>query len=409
MFGSIIGHDKIIRLLKNDVIKKSLNNSMIFHGSRSTGKLSTAFELGRILNCKYNGDSECQCSNCTRYKTVDFEGLIFLSRRNFYYNLYEYANAYKISKEPKFVNFITRIIKLTFLPLQDFLIKDCLSEPEKKMIAEQSEKTMKIIYKNELSNPDIDDLLEIVSEISGIYKKTNIPVDSLRGMLDWTYISQPDINKIVIIDHVDMLEESSRNILLKRLEEPSPNLFFILLAENKNRIIETIRSRCRCYFFNRLSTDSVMDILNQNFCEKNIYTSVDSFIMRSDAKSKENIYPIVIKLLNFVFQKEHKFPELNSFIQGFKDRKYVKAILLEIGSMLEREIKIREMENAMSDFSGPEPDFKYFRQISYFDMQNLLSLVKDKSNKIDRFGLNPTLVLEGVFYPLKAMVQNDQI
>jgi DNA polymerase-3 subunit gamma/tau len=403
MFGSIIGHGKLINLLKNDIIKKSLNNSMIFHGSRSTGKLSSALELGRILNCKYNGESECRCSNCIRYKTLDFEGLIFLSRRNFYLNLNEYIINYKNTKSHEIGLHIQKIMKLTFLPLQDFLIKDSFSESEKKVISDLSEKTYRIINNNEFSIPDLEDLLKISSEVNGFYKKQNIPVDTLRSMLDWTYISQPDINKIVIIDHVDLLDESSRNILLKRLEEPSPNLFFILLSENKNRIIETIRSRCRCYYFNNLSTDDVMEILKRNFDEKNIYTSVDNFIMRSDARSKENLYPVIIKLLNYVFNKDHKFNELNSFLQGFKERKYVKSMLLEIGSMLEREIKEREMESIV------EPEFKYFRNISYPDISNLLSLIKDRCNKIEKFGLNPCLVLEGIFYPLKSMVENDQI
>ena len=72
-------------------------------------------------------------------------------------------------------------------------------------------------------------------------------------MLNWTYVSQPDINRVVIIDHVDYLEKSSQNILLKRLEEPSINLYFILIVENKNKISKTILSRCRCYYFKKIS------------------------------------------------------------------------------------------------------------------------------------------------------------
>jgi hypothetical protein len=78
-------------------------------------------------------------------------------------------------------------------------------------------------------------------------------------------------------------------------------------------------------------------------------------------------------------------------------------MLFEICSILEKEIKHREMETNI------ETEIKYIRNISNFNLNSIISLLKDKYNKIDRFGLNPVLTLEGIFYPIKAMVQNDQI
>jgi DNA polymerase III subunit gamma/tau len=262
MFGNIVGQDNVINLLKNDFIKKSFNNSMIFHGEESTGKLTTALELTRVLNCIYHAESECQCSNCLRIRSLDFEGLIFLSRRNFYFYLKEYIETYKNTKNYKYIKNIKNILKLIFLPLQDYLVQDVFSESDKKIIINESENVSKIISKNEFHSADLDDILNISKEIFELYKKPNIPIDTIRGMLDWTYINRPNINKVVIIDQVDFLEESSRNILLKRLEEPSPNLFFILIAENKNRIIETIKSRCRSYYFQKISSEKTMEILS---------------------------------------------------------------------------------------------------------------------------------------------------
>ena len=403
MFGNVIGQENVIKLLKNDVVKKSLSNSIIFYGEHSNGKLTTAFELVRVLNCKYNGESSCQCSNCTRIKTLDFEGFIFLSRRDFTYYLCEYINSYKQTQDQKYIEKIRRIIKLIFLPLQDFLVKECFSESDKKFIGEQSENIQKIISKDEFNSSDLEDIQKINSNILELYKKPNIPVDSIRGMLEWTYITQPDINRVVIIDKVDLLEESSRNILLKRLEEPAPNLFFILIAENKNRIIETVRSRCRSYFFNKLKTEDVVAILKNEFAEETIYNSVNDFLTRTNQYSQANIYPIVIKLINYVLVKEHSFFELTTFINGFQDRKQVKAILHNLKTTIEKEMLQRQISY------DSEPEIKSLRNISNINLNYIAKLIKDRYNKIETFNLNPILVLEGIFYPIKTMVQNDQI
>jgi DNA polymerase III delta prime subunit len=403
MFENIIGQENVIKLLKNDFLRKSFNNSMIFYGEKYTGKLSTALELTRILNCKNKADSECLCSNCSRIKSLDFEGMIFLSRRNFYFYLFEYINSYKTSKEKKYINLIKKTIKLSLLPLQDFLVKETLGKTEKKYISDKAVFLSDMIFKNEFTSVDLEEILEVSKEINSFYKKPNIPIDSIRGMLDWTYIYHPDINRVVIIDQADFLEDSSRNILLKRLEEPSPNLYFILIAESKNRIIETIRSRCRTYYFKKLTTDKVLTILYENWGEKNIHNSIEDFLLRSDVTSHSNVYPIIIKLLNYVFIKEHSFSELNVFIQGLNDRRLVKSLLLNLTIIFEDELKLREINRNIA------PELNFLRKLSFMDLENINILLKEKYKIIDKFSLNPVLLLEGIFYPIKVMAQNDKI
>ena len=134
-------------------------------------------------------------------------------------------------------------------------------------------------------------------------------------MLDWTYVSLPDINRVVIIDHVDNLEKPSQNILLKRLEEPSQNLFFILIAENKNNIARTIISRCRSYYFRKINKDNIKKILTYQFGEEQNYNSLEDFFLRNFELSNENIFPIILKLINLIFSKEAPFSELSLLIK----------------------------------------------------------------------------------------------
>src|SRR3546814_10521821 len=51
--------------------------------------------------------------------------------------------------------------------------------------------------------------------------------------------------RAVIIDSVDDLERGGANALLKNLEEPPPNSLFLLVSHAPERLLPTIRSRCR--------------------------------------------------------------------------------------------------------------------------------------------------------------------
>ena len=50
--------------------------------------------------------------------------------------------------------------------------------------------------------------------------------------------------KIIIIRNIDNAMEQAQNKLLKTLEEPAKNVFFILTASSLNQVLPTIRSRC---------------------------------------------------------------------------------------------------------------------------------------------------------------------
>jgi len=401
MFKNIIGQENIIKLLKTDIVKKSYNNSIIFHGPKYTGKLKTALELTRVLNCLNSNNDNCNCNNCRRINELNFEGLIFLSRRNFYYLLYEYINSFKNNNNQIYLKKIIKTVKLITLPFQDFLIQNSFNDFEKKQIKNNLEKMSDIIFNNTININDLENLLELVNKLNAFYKSLNIPIDIIRNMLNWTYISLPDINRFVIIDHVDSLEKPSQNILLKRLEEPSENLFFILIAENKKNIAKTIISRCRSYYFSKLNKEDIKTIIYNNFEEKQNYNCLEDFLFRNSDVSKENIFPILLKLINLIFSKEAPLSELSLFLNTFKDKNYVKTMLFEITSILEREILRRE-----TGFIK-EAEIDILNKISFFNLKMINNVILEKYKNISLFNLNPILILEGIFYPIKAMVSND--
>jgi len=67
--------------------------------------------------------------------------------------------------------------------------------------------------------------------------------------------------KVMIIWMAEKMNISASNKLLKLLEEPSDKTLFLLISENEEDIIQTIRSRCQVLQFNRLSDKVVADAL----------------------------------------------------------------------------------------------------------------------------------------------------
>ena len=88
------------------------------------------------------------------------------------------------------------------------------------------------------SHPDIT----VVCAQDG--KKT-ITVSQVREIRNDAYIKPHQAQKrIFIIDGADTMNEQSQNALLKVLEEPPTAVMFILIAENKSGLLDTIISRC---------------------------------------------------------------------------------------------------------------------------------------------------------------------
>jgi len=78
-------------------------------------------------------------------------------------------------------------------------------------------------------------------------KKTQISIAQIRELSDFLSLSshQNDGVRIVLIQPAEALNAASANALLKVLEEPMPNVVFILIAHQLQRLLPTIISRCQ--------------------------------------------------------------------------------------------------------------------------------------------------------------------
>ena len=83
---------------------------------------------------------------------------------------------------------------------------------------------------------------------------SNTGVDDIRALREKVnYAPNQAKYKVYIIDEVHMLSNSASNALLKTLEEPPPNVIFILATTEAHKVLPTIMSRCQRFDFRRIS------------------------------------------------------------------------------------------------------------------------------------------------------------
>ncbi len=95
------------------------------------------------------------------------------------------------------------------------------------------------------SHPDLM-RLERLTKDSGTDLARSITIDQVRG-LQRLFSTTASMSpwRVVVIDAIDDLERAAANALLKNLEEPPPNSLFLLVSHAADRLLPTIRSRCR--------------------------------------------------------------------------------------------------------------------------------------------------------------------
>tara|TARA_Y100000994_G_scaffold20779_1_gene15129 strand:+ start:1250 stop:2242 length:993 start_codon:yes stop_codon:yes gene_type:complete len=113
--------------------------------------------------------------------------------------------------------------------------------------------------------------------------------------------------RVFILQSIDNMRVEQSNILLKTLEEPPEDTIVILLAENINSVLETIRSRCQLIFLDPLQESEVLEYLNTQF-------SIDDQVMlKNITKLSQGRLGRAIKMINDPREVDY----LNEIMVGF--------------------------------------------------------------------------------------------
>ena len=102
-------------------------------------------------------------------------------------------------------------------------------------------------------------------------EKKNIDINQIRNLiLNMKKSSFNNKPRFILIDNIEFLNLNSINALLKFLEEPGENIYFILI-HNNSKILSTLKSRClsfKLFLSNKDSLDITKKLIDGNIEDK---------------------------------------------------------------------------------------------------------------------------------------------
>lgn len=134
-------------------------------------------------------------------------------------------------------------------------------------------------------------------QISFLQKKENknfISVEEIRNVIN--FCSMQSFNnapKFIIVNNAEDLNINSSNAILKILETPPTNTYFILLYNSNHKILDTIKSRCRKFLF-KLDIDTSNKIFNK------LSISKDHINFNNNFFSKYEFHGTKIKKIDYL-------------------------------------------------------------------------------------------------------------
>lgn len=211
-FSKIIGQNKAVATLANDLASGRVAESYLFTGPQGVGRRTAALELAKAVNCQ--GEKSEPSSG-----------------------------------------------ELSF----DF---ETGPAPTAKLAGDACDQCASCRKVDDGTHPDIFTLdfesqarlLELDDD--KIKTQRDLSIKAIRILIQTAYLTPVEGKKrMIIIDGAELLSLEAANALLKVLEESPPHCLWILLATSAGRMISTIRSRCRKVTFSPLSPQEIESLI----------------------------------------------------------------------------------------------------------------------------------------------------
>ena len=191
-----------------------------------------------------------------------------------------------------------------------------------KLIINEKNRSFNLLNNNSHPNFYLVDLLQ---------EKKNIEINQVREMIAYTRKSSfNNMPRFVLINNVEKLNLNSSNALLKVIEEPNDDIFFILIHNDKKKIIPTLKSRCLTFKIN-LSFKKTIEITNY-LLKNDIFTMINPDLINFYYSPGD-----FINIMNFANEKKIDLTEyditkfLHLLIDNFyyKKNKYIKDLIFD--------------------------------------------------------------------------------
>lgn len=372
MFSRIVGQDDIIQRLKQSVQENKVASSYLFYGPAGVGKLTTAFELAKAVNC-YNlqkGDSCDECSSCRKINHFTHPDVTYIFPiPNF--ELDEEKGGFKKQVDEEQVSaYINRRKQKPYLPF----------------------------YFN---------------------KSTEIRIDYIR-MLQKRIIYRPQEGnyRVLIFENADQMNQSSANAFLKTLEEPPEYVILILTTTKVNSLLPTIISRCQKVHFNSVSIQDVEKLLVEQYHhrddEAKIYARICNGNVENAIRMAEEeqvkIREQSLEILNYVYNNDLRaFYEFNEKFSKNSQTKRLADIfdhlILWLGDLIHLEYNPKQIINI--DKLNELQIFRNKMDFNEGKIQKVIDFLELAKRRLEGH-INKELLLINAFYKIYNLYYSQE-
>lgn len=309
-------------------------------------------------------------------------------------------------------------------PDQDYAIKKIskLQEPYVKLVlplprgkGESSEDSST----DKLTKDQIELLhCEINNKVENPYYKitienaNTIKINSIRDIKRFLDISYNDIPlRFLFIVEADLMNDQAQNALLKSLEEPPEGIVFFLLTSNREKLLQTIQSRCWSVNFEPLSNESIKNILISDFGVEETIANQAAFFSNGSVtnalnlanKEFQTLLEGTISFLRFAIGKKYHsaYKELTSLLQHQSEEEYKQVIEL-IKNWLNDVLRIRLSYNKFYFENYKDTFTKFNQRYSKCSIQEILTsldLLEEYYNK----NLNLNVLILNIIFELASL------
>ncbi|MFO7781915.1 MAG: DNA polymerase III [Spirochaetia bacterium] len=402
MFENIIGHQGPVAHLRAEITGNRLPAALLFHGPQYTGKTTAALELARAVTCE-RGTAEwtCDCHSCRQHRLLVHPYTLLLGTHYFLQEITVCAEALKAhpSKGTRFL-FLRAVRKL----LRRF--DEVLWQGQENRVSSVSSAVREVAEIIEDLDPRFplpegaelekltERLLSRSKKLASALPQDPVPIQAVRNVSFWAHMSGPP--KVVIVDAADRLNSGTRNALLKTLEEPPPEVTFVLLATQRSAVMPTILSRVRQYEFPSRSTDEQCEVVRRVFRESELECgSLREYFLSNGFSGSEPITSLAEAFIEAVVSSRtadgaDSVAHVQQALQEMADVHAFRYFFEELTTLLQR-LLANDVAGATRPLVGMETIARW------------RDLVAEAAFRVESLNMNPSTVCESLYFSMRQV------
>ena len=271
-------------------------------------------------------------------------------------------------------------------------------------LSDKFDNSENLIYNN--THPNIKYIAKELDDKNSRYKNF-ITIEQIRNLQN--FLNQSSFNntpKFIVIDSADDLNINSANALLKSLEEPKNNTFFILISHQISKIIPTVRSRCVIFniqkpskklFYEILTSDTNIDQENINFLY-NLSDGSPGLALKLNSDKIENLHKIIINVLLNNNSLSDELLSLSNIVDSLTNDEF-RIFLMLIRYILISLIKINLGIENMEIIFKPFLQKNNIKNVNNLELLNILDFLNKNEENLFIYNLDKKIFCLNIFNP----------